>query len=112
MNAQALRSKVRTREVSERKQVGDAESLINAEPYKRITVTQPRAGLLRRSAILVGVSPITYSIISDLPPFGMKAPRTARPRPIGREDTIDHAGKGLPYILYNIHTLFPLMIFA
>lgn len=35
MNAQALRSRMRTREVSERKQVGDAESLINAEPYKR-----------------------------------------------------------------------------
>lgn len=32
MNTQALRSKVRTREVSERKQVGDAESLINSEP--------------------------------------------------------------------------------
>lgn len=31
MNMQALRSKVRNREVSERKQVGDAESLINAD---------------------------------------------------------------------------------
>ncbi|GAD94529.1 [Pyruvate dehydrogenase [lipoamide]] kinase [Paecilomyces variotii No. 5] len=31
MNTQALRSKVRNREVSERKQVGDAESLINSD---------------------------------------------------------------------------------
>jgi hypothetical protein len=31
MNIQALRARLRTREVSERKQVGDAESLFNAE---------------------------------------------------------------------------------
>jgi len=35
MNTQAIRSKVRNREVSERKQVGDAESLLNAESWKR-----------------------------------------------------------------------------
>lgn len=31
MNVQALRSRLRTREVSERKQVGDAESLFQLE---------------------------------------------------------------------------------
>lgn len=34
MNVQAIRAKMRNREVSERKQVGDAESLINA-PERR-----------------------------------------------------------------------------
>lgn len=32
MNMQAIRAKVRIREVSERKQVGDAANLINTEP--------------------------------------------------------------------------------
>lgn len=35
MNVQALRSRVRSREVSERKQVGDAESLFNSEQRQR-----------------------------------------------------------------------------
>lgn len=35
MSVQALRSRVRTREVSERKQVGDAESLFHAEQRRR-----------------------------------------------------------------------------
>lgn len=35
MNVQALRSRVRSREVSERKQVGDAESLLQVEYPRR-----------------------------------------------------------------------------
>lgn len=35
MNVQALRSRLRSREVSERKQVGDAESLFHAEQRQR-----------------------------------------------------------------------------
>ena len=35
MNVQALRSRVRSREVSERKQVGDTESLFHAEQRQR-----------------------------------------------------------------------------
>lgn len=35
MNVQALRSRLRSREVSERKQVGDAESLFHSEQRQR-----------------------------------------------------------------------------
>lgn len=35
MNVQTHRSRMRSREVSERKQVGDAESLLNAEQWQR-----------------------------------------------------------------------------
>lgn len=73
-----------------------------------IAVTQPHAGLLRRSAILVGVSPIIYSTISNPSLlWAEKAPRPAETEARRfREDMIDHAGKGLLSILYNIHTLF------
>ncbi|PTU19445.1 hypothetical protein P175DRAFT_0533882 [Aspergillus ochraceoroseus IBT 24754] len=36
MNMQAVRAQMRTREVSERKQVGDAESLLNVENSRRL----------------------------------------------------------------------------